>query len=83
MENAVCPKCAMKRNLFALFDNAIWCSNGEDFKHFNVFCWGTESSPCHCCSNNYNAPPKKTKDKNELVQTEGFNLAEHKGEEPP
>jgi len=87
IEKAMCPKYETKRNMFALFDDATWHSDGEEVKRFNVYCQGTESSPCSYCSEAYATPPKnppkKTKDKNELVQAEGFNLAAYEGEESP
>jgi len=47
-EKAVCPK--HSRTPFKFFDDAMWTSDGEEVKHYNVFCQGTESSPCSQCS---------------------------------
>ena len=50
MMKAKCPKC--ERNIFSVFDNADFDSDGE-IKKFNQKCLGTESSPCsHCSGNN-------------------------------
>lgn len=46
----MCPKCSNSGNPFKLFDEARWCSDGEDVKCYNIKCQGTESSPCSFCS---------------------------------
>jgi len=63
MEKDVCPKYG-KLNPFKVFDYATWTLGGEDVKHYNVFCQGTESSPCSHCSEDSqtkNPPCKKAK----------------------
>ena len=87
IEKAVCPKCS--RNPFQFFDDAAWASDGEEVKHCNVFCQGTESSPCSQCSEDSqtkNPPRKKTKQEkvtetNALVQAKGFHKEDFEGEE--
>ena len=82
-EKAVCPK--HSKTPFKFFDDATWTSNGEEVKHYNSFCQGTESSPCSQCSEDSqtkNPPQKKAKtNKNELVQAKGFNVDDFVGEE--
>jgi len=93
IEKAVCPK--YSRNPFQFFDDATWTSDGEEVKHYNIFCQGTESSPCSQCSEDSrtkNPPRKKPKTEdanvkeakvkgNELVQAKGFNKNDYEGEE--
>ena len=82
-EKAVCPK--YSRTPFKFFDDATWTSDGEEVKHYNVFCQGTESSPCSQCSEDSqtkNPPNKKAKrNPNELVQAKDFNVDDFVGEE--
>jgi len=48
-EKAMCPKHHDDGQPFQLFDDATWCSDGEDVKHYNIRCLGTESSPYSKC----------------------------------
>jgi len=83
IEKAVCPKCDTKRTCFAFFDDATWTSDGEEVQHYNIWCQGTESSPCSCCSESEkktHTPVKKIRAQ-KLVQAKGFNLNDFEGEE--
>lgn len=85
MEKAICPKCD-KSNMFKVFDDATWTSDGEEVKHYNVYCQGTESSPCSYCSENekvvYKTPsPTPKPNRSEFAQAKGFNLSGFEGEE--
>jgi len=83
IEKAVCPKYG--RNPLKVFDDATWTSDGEDVKHYNVFCQGTESSPCSYCSDaekKYKTPSPTPKPKRTVfAQAKGFNLSDYEGEE--
>jgi len=75
MEMAVCPKCSS--NPVKVFDDATWTSDGEEVKHYNICCQGTESSPCSQCSEDSqmkNPPHKNVKPTDELVQVK---LSQH------
>jgi len=61
IEKTVCPKCSTKRNIFAFFNDATWASDGEEVKHYNVWCQGTVSSPCSYCSESEKIPPCQSK----------------------
>ena len=81
VEKACCPKC--NRNPFKFFDDATWTSDGEEVKHYNIFCQGTESSPCSQCSHDSQTknPPRETPKPTKLVQAKGFRLEDYEGEE--
>ncbi len=83
MMKAKCPK--YERNIFSVFDNADYDSDGET-KKFNLKCLGTESSPCsHCSGNNINvwtpdpSPPEVKK--SQFAQAKGFYKEDYEGEE--
>jgi len=82
-EKAVCPK--YQNNPFKFFDDAMWTSDGEDVKYYNIKCQGTDSSPCLFCSEEDNAlktpsPTPKAK-RTKLVQAKGFKLDDYEGKE--
>ena len=52
IEKAMCPK--YEYHPFKVFDDTTWYSDGEDVKHYNIKCLGTDSSPCSTCSNKKN-----------------------------
>jgi len=82
IEKACCPK--HRNKPFQFFDDATWTSDGEEVKHCNIFCQGTESGPCSQCSEDSqteNPPRKKAKPTNELVEAKGFRKEDHEGEE--
>jgi len=93
IEKAMCPKCHDGSKPFQLFDDATWCSDGEDVKHCNIRCLGTESSPCSKCPNNDKATrfaagvytpspsPDKPPKKDGLAEAKGFNKRDFEGEE--
>jgi len=85
MMKAKCPK--YERNIFAVFQNADFDSDGE-VKKFNLKCLGTESSPCsHCSGNNINvwtldpSPSPPVVKKSEFAQAKGFYKEDYEGEE--
>ena len=80
-EKACCPK--YSNNPFKFFDDATWTSDGEDIKHYNIFCQGTESSPCSQCSHDSQTknPPRETPKPKKLLQAKGFHLEDYEGEE--
>ena len=80
IQKAVCPKYS-SRNPFKVFDDATWCSDGEEVKHFNIFCQGTESSPCSYCSDKDFKTPSPKKKKPDFAQAKGFRLEDYEGEE--
>jgi len=73
----LCPEYA-KRNMFAVFDDASYYSDGN-VKHHNIKCQGTDSSPCSFCDTPSPSPPKVKK--HEFVQAKGFDIADYEGEE--
>ena len=79
IEKATCPKYNYSHNIFKLWDDATWYSDGEDVKHFNIKCLGTESSPCSFCSDKSVKTPEKKKP--EFAQAKGFNKDDFEGEE--
>jgi len=93
IEKAICPKCHDGRKPFQLFDDATWCSDGEDVKCFNIRCLGSESSLCSKCLNNDNVSrfaagvytpspsPDKPPKKDGLVEAKGSNKQDFEGEE--
>ena len=87
MEKAICPKHS-KFNMFKVFDDATWTSDGEEAKHYSICCHGTESSPCSHCSDAdkvHKAPSPEAKKppvkKNTFAQAIGFNAQDCEGEE--
>jgi len=85
MMKAKCPK--YERNIFAVFDNADFYSDGE-VKKFNLKCLGNKSSPCsHCSGNNNNvwtpdpSPSPPEVKKSEFAQAKGFYKEDYEGEE--
>jgi len=52
IEKATCPK--YEHHPLKLFDDATWCSDGEEVKYYNIKCLGTDSSPCSTCLNKEN-----------------------------
>jgi len=80
----LCPKYA-KRNAFAIWEDASYCSDGE-LKQFHIKCQETESSPCSFCSgdsgdDNYVKTPSPKKKGSEFAQAEGFDINNYEGEE--
>jgi len=79
-EMMLCPK-YVKRNVFAVFEDASYYSDGE-LKHFNIKCQSTESSPCSYCETPSPSPPKQPPEvKNEFAQAKGFDINDYVGEE--
>jgi len=73
----LCPKYGTKRNIFAMFDDASYYSDGN-VKHYNIGCQGNDSSPCSFCESVTASPKKKGSHFAELA---GFNIEDYEGEE--
>jgi len=82
-EKAMCP--LYRERPLQLFDDATWTSDGEEVKHFNIRCLGTDSSPCSFCSHDreVKTPPAKKpkKETSEFAEAAGFNKHDYEGEE--
>ena len=82
-EKAMCP--LYRERPLQLFDDATWTSDGEEVKHFNIRCLGTDSSPCSFCSHEseVKTPPAKKpkKETSEFAEAAGFNKHDYEGEE--
>lgn len=75
----LCPKYD-KRNVFAMFDDASYYSDGN-VKHYNIGCQGTDGSPCSFCDSEGDKTPSPKKG-SQFVEPAGFDIEEFEGEEP-